>query len=150
MAMDMSRISDTSSQDIDKGVLSTPMSTAAPLYVPRDDIDANLRRNVGVLMAGNGVKASSLYRALGLSRQAFSARMKGVTRFTLAEALVLAELLGATVEMLTGPTQQVVQAQNWKLFNAPDLRILPGDPPSENATRGTQLQLPVHLHLVKS
>lgn len=104
------------------------MSDAVVLVREDQDIDARIRRNVKVLMAGKGVRATVIYRALGLSRQAFSARLNGTkpTKFSVVEVLHLASLLGVTVEELAMPTEELVARQNWKNMTAPDLQLLNG------------------------
>lgn len=102
------------------------MSAAATEALSLSDIDANFRRNVSVVMAGKRIRATTVYRALGLSRQAFSARLNGVTRFTLGESVAIASILDVPVDLLAGSTEQVVAHQNWKKLTTTDLHVLDG------------------------
>lgn len=105
------------------------------------DIDAAIRRNVKVLAAGNDVRATTIYRTLNISRQTYSSRLAGSTRFTAAEVVELAGLLGTTVEQLAGSTEDLVAGQYWKKMNASDLEVIDGGDEGGQQRFG-------HLHLV--
>lgn len=65
-----------------------------------DMLDDNVRRNVKAIMASGNVRAVDLYTPMGLSKQVFSQRLSGVSRFTAAETRMLAYLLDVPVDLL--------------------------------------------------
>lgn len=126
------------------------MTDVLALPHPLDDITANIRRNVKIVMAGGDVKATAVYRALGISRQTWSSRLHGDTRFSAAEVITIANILGVSVEMLAGPTSQLQAHHLWKKLTGPDLVVHPGGAKAAPSfSRPDQLKLRL-LHSVPS
>lgn len=103
--------------------------------MPGEDIDANIRRNVRVLSASLNIRGPTIYRQLGLSRQTYSGRLNGTTKFSAAELLKVAAILGVTAEHLGGSTTELIGHYKFSLYMRPDLRLCP------DFTEPTQIEL---------
>lgn len=75
-----------------------------------DLLDFNVRANIRTLIAYSQVPTSHYYRALGMSRQRFSGKLNGGSRFTAAEVAMLAHLLGVTADQLYADPAELVRA----------------------------------------
>jgi len=87
------------------------MSAAEPSHQTLADLlDANVRRNVRMLTTYGEIPASALYEPLVMSRQTFSAKLTGHSRFTAAEVAMLAHLLGVRTDRLYGDPDEMFRA----------------------------------------
>jgi transcriptional regulator with XRE-family HTH domain len=80
---------------------TAPMTTdAEPTEELQERLYDNLTRNIRALIGQRRLRRADLYRALGMSRQTFSARLSSVSRLTAPELLIIAHLLGVPAERL--------------------------------------------------
>lgn len=74
-----------------------------------DVLDANVRSNVRTLVAFSGLRMTALYEAMHLTRQTFSAKLNGASRFTAAEVAMLGHLLGVATDRLYADPDEYVR-----------------------------------------
>lgn len=115
-----------------------PMSNAAERLSEQDVVDSTIRRNVKILAAVSSIRSTAIYGRLGISRQSYSSRLNGGTKFSAYELITLADIFDVTVEDIAGPTEALVgKVQNRKKLTTADLHLLDG---GAKATKGTSVQ----------
>ncbi len=107
--------------------MAAPME--ATVITPTAVIERNVRENIRTLLALHQMTANALGEHLGLASSQISQRMTGKGRFTMAEAVQVAEVLGVSIEtLLRNPAEVRERVQNWKMMERAAGGAMPGAP----------------------